>query len=168
MTISMYQASVPVFLQLLNGLSKNLEKAASHAAAKKIDPAAFLGARLFPDMFTLVKQVQLSTDFAKGAGARLAGMEVPKYSDSEASFEELQERIAKTVAFLKSLTPAQIDGSEDREINLMQGGKPVALKGQQYLLATAMPNFYFHVTTAFGLLRHNGIEIGKRDFMGNS
>ena len=168
MTISMYQASVPVFLQLLNGLSKNLEKATAHAAARKIDPAAFLGARLFPDMFTLVKQVQLSTDFAKGAGARLAGMEVPKYSDSEASFEELQERIAKTVAFLKSLTPAQIDGSEEREINLMQGGKPVVLKGQQYLLATAMPNFYFHIATTYGLLRHNGVEIGKRDFMGNS
>lgn len=164
----MYQASVPVFLQLLNGLSKNLEKAEAQATAKKIDPAAFLGARLYPDMFTLVKQVQLAADFAKGAGARLAGVDVPKYADNEASFEELQERITKTVAFLKSLTPAQIDGSEEREVTLTQGGKPVTLKGQQYLLLTAMPNFYFHVTTAYALLRHNGVEVGKRDFMGNN
>ncbi len=164
----MYQASVPVFLQLLNGLSKNLEKTVAHATAKKIDPAAFLGARLFPDMFTLVKQVQLATDFAKGAGARLAGIDVPKYADNEASFEELQERIAKTVAFLKDLKPAQIDGSEDREISFMQGGKQVTFKGQQYLLSVAMPNFYFHATTSYALLRHNGVEVGKRDFMGNS
>jgi hypothetical protein len=168
MTISMYQASVPVFLQLLDGLSKNLDKAVAHAAAKKIDPSAFLGARLFPDMFTLVKQVQLAADFAKGAGARLAGIDVPKYADNEASFEELQERIAKTVAFLKGLKPAQIDGSEEREIALTQGGKPVTFKGQHYLLFVAMPNFYFHVTTSYALLRHNGVEVGKRDFMGNA
>jgi len=167
MSISMYQASVPVFLQMLGGLSKNLQKAADHATAKKIDPAAFLGTRLFPDMLNFVRQVQLATDFAKGAGARLAGIEVPKYPDSEASFEELQERIAKTVAFLKTLTANQIDGSEEREITLMIGGKPVTSKGQQYLLFSALPNFFFHVTTAYGLLRHNGVEIGKRDFMGN-
>ena len=168
MTISMYQASVPVFLKLLDGLSKNLDKAVAHATAKKIDPAAFLGARLFPDMFTLVKQVQLAADFAKGAGARLAGIDVPKYADNEASFEELQERIAKTVAFFKSLKPEQIDCSEEREIALTQSGKPVNFKGQQYLLFVAMPNFYFHVTTSYALLRHNGVEVGKRDFMGNS
>jgi hypothetical protein len=164
----MYQASVPVLLQMLNGLSKNLHKAADHAVARKIDPAALLGARLFPDMFNLVKQVQLATDFAKGAGARLAGIEVPKYPDTEASFEELQERIAKTIAFLKSLTPGQIDGSEARDVTLTMGGKPVTFKGQQYLLSSALPNFFFHVTTAYGLLRHNGVEVGKRDFMGNS
>ena len=168
MTISMYQASVPVFLQLLHGLSKNLQKAADQAAAKKIDPAAYLGARLYPDMFNLVKQVQLATDFAKGAGARLAGIEVPKFADTEASFEELQERIAKAVNFLKSLTPSQIDGSEEREVTLNMGGKPVTFKGQQYLLSSALPNFFFHVTTAYALLRHNGVEVGKRDFMGNS
>ena len=168
MTISMYQASVPVFLQLLNGLSKNLQKAEDHATAKKIDPAAYLGARLYPDMLNLVKQVQLATDFAKGAGARLAGIEVPKFSDTEASFEELQERIAKTVNFLKGLTAKEIDGSEDRDVTLTIGGKPVPFKGQQYLLSSAMPNFFFHVTTAYALLRHNGIEIGKRDFMGNA
>jgi len=168
MSISMYQASVPVFLQMLGGLSKNLKKAEDHAVAKKIDPAAFLGARLFPDMLNFVKQVQLATDFAKGAGARLAGIEVPKYPDTEASFEELQERIAKAVAFLKTLTPNQIDGSEEREITLMIGGKPVTSKGQQYLLLSALPNFFFHVTTAYGLLRHNGVEVGKRDFMGNA
>lgn len=168
MTISMYQASVPVFLQLLNGLSKNLQKAADQAAAKKIDTAAYLGARLYPDMFNLVKQVQLATDFAKGAGARLAGIEVPKFADNEASFEELQERIAKAVNFLKSLTPQQIDGSEDRDITLTIGGKPVPFKGQHYLLSSAIPNFFFHVTTAYALLRHNGVEVGKRDFMGNA
>jgi hypothetical protein len=168
MSISMYQASVPVFLQMLSGLSKNLKKAEDHAAAKKIDPAAYLGTRLFPDMLNFVKQVQLSTDFAKGAGARLAGIEVPKYPDTEASFEELQERIAKTVTFLKTLTPKQIDGSEEREITLTIGGKPVTSNGQQYLLSSALPNFFFHVTTAYNLLRHTGIEIGKRDFMGNN
>ena len=168
MSVSMYQVSVPVFLQLLAGLSKNLQKTVDHANAKKIDPNAFLGARLYPDMFPLVRQVQLAADFAKGAAARLAGVDVPKYADSEASFEELQERIAKTVAFLKEFKPAQIDGSEDRDITVTVGGKPVTSKGQQYLLFSAMPNFYFHVTTAYALLRHNGVEIGKRDFMGNS
>lgn len=166
MTLSMYQASVPVFLQMLGGLSKNLDKTVAHATAKKIDPAAFLGARLYPDMFPLVKQVQLATDFAKGAGARLAGIDVPKFPDNEASFEELKERIEKIVAFLNTLKPAQIDGSEDRDVTITMGGKPVTMKGQQYLLTSALPHFFFHVTTAYSILRHNGVEVGKRDFLG--
>jgi hypothetical protein len=168
MTISMYQASVPVFLQMLKGLSNNLDKTVSHLTAKKMDPAAFLNARLYPDMYPLVKQVQLSTDFAKGAGARLAGVENPKFADTETSFDELKARIERAVAFLNSLKPAQIDGSEGRNISLTMGGKTVDLKGQHYLLSVALPNFYFHVATAHAILRHNGVEIGKRDFLGQN
>ncbi len=168
MSISMYQVSVPVFIQMLSALAKILDKAGAHAEMRKIDPQALLGARLFPDMFPFARQVQLATDFAKGCAARLAGAEVPRYADEEKSFAELKQRIDKTLAFLKQFTPAQIDGSEEREIALNIAGKPVAFKGQQYLLSSAMPNFYFHVTTAYAILRHNGIEVGKRDYMGTN
>lgn len=166
MAISMYRASVPVFVQILNALAGVLKKAAAHAEAKKIDPAALLTARLYPDMFALTKQVQIACDFAKGCPARLAGVDVPKYEDNEASFADLDARIAKTVAFLGTLKPAQIDGSEEKVISLTIGGKPMEFDGLTYLLNFATPNFYFHVTTAYDLLRHNGVELGKRDFMG--
>jgi hypothetical protein len=166
MPLSMYQASVPLFRQTLSALSGILDKAAAHAAARKIEPQALLGARLYPDMFPFARQVQLTTDFAKGASARLAGVEIPKYEDTEASFDELKARIAKTLDFIKGLKPAQIDGSEEREIVLTIAGQPMNFKGQGYLTGFALPNFYFHATTAYDILRHSGLEIGKRDFIG--
>jgi hypothetical protein len=166
MALSMYQASVPVFLHTLAALSGILAKAAAHVSQRKIEPSVLLNSRLFPDMFPFVRQVQLAADFAKGAGARLAGIEVPKYADTEASFEELRGRIAKTVDFLKTLKPAQIDGSEGRDITLPIGGQSRLFKGQTYLLHFALPNFFFHAATAYDILRHCGIEIGKRDFIG--
>jgi uncharacterized protein len=166
MTLSMYQASVPVFLRTLAALSGILDKAAAHAAQRKIEPSVLLNARLFPDMFVFLRQVQLAADFAKGASARLAGIDVPKFADTESTFDELKARIAKTVDFLKTLTPAQIDGSENRDITIPLGGQPQWFKGQPYLLHFALPNFFFHATTAYGILRHCGVEVGKRDFIG--
>jgi uncharacterized protein len=166
MSLSMYQASVPVFTRMLTNLSAILSKAEAYAAARKIEPAVLLNTRLYPDMFAFVRQVQLASDFAKGAGARLAGIEVPKYADEESSFEELRQRIGKTLDFLKGLKPAQIDGAEGREITIPIAGEPMTFTGQVYLLFLAMPNFYFHVTTAYAILRQCGVEIGKRDFVG--
>ncbi len=166
MTISMYQASVPVFVRMLNNLSAILDKAAHHAAQRKIEPGVLLNTRLFPDMFPLLRQVQLAADFAKGTAARLAGAEVPKFADTEASFEDLKARIAKTIDFVKSFKPAQIDGSEERDITIPIAGQPHRFKGQAYLLHQAMPNFYFHATTTYAILRHCGVEVGKRDFLG--
>ncbi len=163
----MYVASVPVFRQLLGGLSGVLTKAAEHAAARKIDPPALLQARLFPDMFPLLRQVQIATDFARSVAARLAGVEVPSAPDTEQSFDELQQRIASTLAFLDSLDPTAFDGSDTREIVLRPGTpKERTLSGQAYLLSYGLPQFFFHVTTAYALLRHGGVEIGKRDYMG--
>ena len=166
MTLSMYQASVPVFIQGLTGLGGVIDKAAAHAAERKIDPAALLQARLYPDMFPFARQVQIATDFAKGGAARLAGIEFPAYEDSETSFEELKARVDKTIAFLRTLEAAQIDGSEDRDISLVRRGETSIVKGQAYLLEQAMPNFYFHITTAYAIQRHNGVEVGKRVFLG--
>ena len=166
MPLSMYQASIPAFRQSLTALSAILGKTAAHAAARKIDPNALLGARLYPDMFTFIRQVQVAADFAKSTAARLAGVELPKFPDNETSFEELQERIGKTVKFLDSLKPGQIDGSEEKTITFPVGGQPMTFKGQHYLVGFALPNFYFHVTAAYAILRHNGVEIGKRDFLG--
>lgn len=166
MSISMYEASVPVFRQMLEALSAVLDKAEAHAAARKIDPPALLQARLYPDMFPLTRQVQIAADFAKGASARLAGVEVPRYDDSEQTFGELKQRIAKTLAFIDSLPQEAIAHSEERDITLTVAGNSMQFKGQQYLLRYALPNFYFHTTTAYAILRHNGIEIGKRDFIG--
>ncbi|HSQ03728.1 MAG TPA: DUF1993 family protein [Burkholderiales bacterium] len=167
MTISMYQASIPVFRKMLENLSAILTKGEAHAEAHKIDPAVLLQARLYPDMFPLTKQVQIAGDFAKGAAARLAGMEVPRYEDNEASFEELRARIAKTLAFISTFKPQQIDGSEERSISLAIGGETLQFRGLAYLNHFVMPNFYFHVTTAYDILRHNGVEVGKRDFVGD-
>jgi uncharacterized protein len=166
MPFSMYQASVPAFLHTLGTLSGILDKAVAHADARKIDHNALLGARLFPDMYPLVRQVQLSSDFAKSGTARLAAIEPPKFADNETSFEELKERINKTVEFVKGVKPAQVDGAEGREITFPIGGEPRTFTGQSYLAHWVLPNFYFHVTTAYNLLRHNGVEVGKRDFLG--
>jgi uncharacterized protein len=166
MTLSMYQASVPVFARALENLAAILAKVAAHAEAKKIDPAVFVNARLAPDMFALARQVQVASDAAKGCTARLAGVDVPSYPDTETTFPELQARIAKTIAFVKSLTAAQIDGSEERVVTLKQRGEDVRYRGQDYLLKLALPNFFFHVVTAYDILRHNGVEIGKGDYLG--
>ncbi len=166
MTLSMYNASVPVFVRMLGNLSAILDKATAHAEQRKIDPAVLLNARLFPDMLPLAKQIQIAADFAKGTSARLAGLEVPKYEDNEASFADFEARIRKTLAFVQSFDVAQIDGSEEREINITVAGNPLSFRGMEYLLNFALPNFYFHMTTAYNILRHNGVEIGKRDFIG--
>ena len=162
----MYQASAPRFANMLKNLSALLDKAQAHCEAKKIEPAALTAFRLYPDMFPLTRQVQIACDTAKGAVARLAGLEVPKHEDTEQNFAELKARIAKTIAFIDSVKPAQIDGSEGTEIVLKLRSGEVKLTGMQYLLAHAYPNFYFHAATAYGILRHNGVEIGKRDFLG--
>jgi hypothetical protein len=166
MTISMYAASVPVFKQILGSLSDILDKAEAHATAKKIDPNALLQARLFPDMLPFTRQIMIAADFTKGACARLAGVDVPKYEDTEQTFAELKARIAKTIAFIDTLTPAQIDGSEERDITTSAGPNSKTFKGQSYLVNYALPQFFFHATTAYDILRHNGIEIGKKDFIG--
>jgi uncharacterized protein len=166
MPLSMYQASVPVFLQGLKNLAAILDKAAVQAVERKIDPSVLLNDRLAPDMLPLVRQVQIASDHAKGASARLAGVDVPKFEDVEKSFDDLQQRLARVTEFVKSISPDQIDGSEDRDITLPIGGQSMAFKGQTYLLHFALPNFYFHLTTAYAILRHNGVVIGKRDFIG--
>jgi uncharacterized protein len=165
MSLSMYQASVPVFQRTLGAVDKILDKAAAYAEERKIDPAALLSARLYPDMFALTRQVQIATDHAKGAAARLAGVAVPSFEDSEKTFPELKARIGKTLEFIGTFKPSQIDGSEERDIALKAGPRELTFKGQDYLLFFALPNFYFHTTTAFGILRHNGVSIGKLDFL---
>jgi len=167
MAISMYQASAPRFVNTLNNLAGILDKAQAHAEAKKIDPLVLSASRLYPDMFALSRQVQIACDTAKGAVARLAGVGIPKHEDTEQTFAELKARIAKTIAFIDTLKPAQVDGSEDRDVALKLGPREVQWKGMQYLLGFALPNFYFHVATAYGILRHNGVELAKRDFIGN-
>jgi hypothetical protein len=166
MTVSLYQVSVPVFVQGLTGLNGVLDKAIAHVADKNLDPAALLQARLYPDMFPLIRQVQLASDFAKGPVGRLAGAELPVWEDTETSFEDLKARVAKTLSYIKGFTPEQIDGQEDRDITLVRRGETHVLKAQAYLLGQAVPNFYFHATTAYDILRHNGVEVGKRDFLG--
>jgi uncharacterized protein len=166
MTISMYQASVPVFVRMLTNLNGILAKAAAHAQAKKIDESVLLNARLSPDMFPLTKQVHIATDFARGTGARLAGLEMPVYEDNEKTFAELIARVERTLGYLQTLKPAQIDGSETREIVRPIGGQPKKFTGINYLLQFALPNFYFHATTTYAILRHSGIEVGKMDFIG--
>jgi uncharacterized protein len=166
MKISMYQASVPMFIRMLNNLAAILDKGAAHAEAKKIDPSVLINARLYPDMLPLARQIQIAGDSAKGAAARLAGLEPPKYEDTEASFSDLKGRIQKTISYLNTLKPEQIDGSEERAVTLPIRGQPVTFQGLPYLLNHAVPNFYFHVTTAYDILRHCGVEIGKADFLG--
>ncbi len=166
MPLSMYQASVPVFVRMLNNLAGILDKAAAHAEAKKIDPAVLINSRLYPDMFALARQVQIVSDIAKAGAARLAGLEPPAFEDNETSFPDLIARVQKTVSYLNTLTPAQIDGSEDKTISFQMRGQTRTFQGQPFLLNHVIPNLYFHITTTYAILRHNGVELGKKDYLG--
>ncbi len=166
--ISLHSATAPVFKQLLGGLSACIDKAAAHCEAKKIDPAAIVNFRLYPDMFAFARQIQIACDSAKGCMARLAGVEVPKHEDVETTFPQLKERIAKTVAFIDSIKPEQVNGKEDQEIVLQMRAGPRTFTGHGYAMNFATPNFYFHVTSAYNILRHNGIEVGKNDYLGKA
>jgi hypothetical protein len=163
--MSLYHATIPVFRQMLGALSTIIDKAASHAEARKIDPSVFTSGRLSPDMFPFTRQVLIATDFAKGASARLCGVEPPKYDDTETSFADLKARIAKTLDFIATLKPEQFNGAETRDVTIQLRGEPTTFKGRAYLFHFAMPNFYFHTTTAYDILRHMGVEIGKPDFI---
>jgi len=166
MALSMYQASAPVFDKMLNNLAAILTKAAAWAEARKIDPSVLVNARLAPDMFPLTRQVQIACDFGKGTCARLAGMDPPKFEDNEKSFPELLARIAKTRQFIATVKAAQIDGSEDRQIKFKAGNRDMDFKGLPYLTGYALPNFFFHYTTSYAILRHNGLDLSKGDFLG--
>ena len=167
MSLSMYQASVPVVRHMLGNLAAILTKAEAYATERKIDPAVLLQYRIAPDMFPLIRQVQVVSDTVKGGVARLAGAEIPKFEDVETTFPELQERIAKTIRFVDTFRADQIDGSEEREITMALGPNTVTFKGQVYLLHFMLPNFYFHVMAAYAILRHCGVDVGKRDFLGS-
>jgi uncharacterized protein len=166
MPYSMSQASLPVFEIGLNALSGVLDKAAAYAVAKKIDPAVLLGSRLSPDMFAFSRQVQVACDHAKNGAGRLAGAEPPKFDDNETQLDQLKERIGKTLAYLKTLDGKAIDGSAEREITFPLGPAKGQMKGADYLDHFVLPNFYFHLTAAYSILRHCGVELGKRDFLG--
>ena len=166
MALTMYQASIPQLTRMLNNLANILQKAEAFAKAKNIDEGVLVNARLAPDMFPLSKQVQIACDQVKNGMARLAGIELPKFDDNETTFAQLQERITKTIAFANSITPAQVDGTEAKEIKFSIKEWNFEFLGEQYLLTWIIPNFYFHVTTAYDILRHNGLEIGKSDFLG--
>lgn len=167
MTISLYQASVPLFKQMLNALSEVLAKGAADAETRKFEPAILLQARLYADMFPLIRQVQIASDFARGACARLAGVEVPVMAQEQSSFADLTALIAESIAFIDKLDPAQIDGQESREIILRPGTpKEKRMNAQAYLIHYALPQFFFHVTTSYAILRSQGVQVGKRDFMG--
>jgi uncharacterized protein len=167
MPVSMHSASVPLFRQMLGSLRNLLDKAEAHAAAHKFEPAVLLQSRLYPDMFPLLRQVQIAADFAKGICARLADVPVPSHPDTEQTFDELRARIDGTLEFIGGLAPSAFEGGEAREI-VLRPGTPNERRfdGQQYLFAYGLPQFFFHMTTAYALLRHNGVVIGKRDFMG--
>jgi hypothetical protein len=162
----MYQASVPAFIRALNNLAAILEKGAAHAQTRKIDEAVLLGSRLFPDMFPLARQVQIATDTARSGAGRLAGVDFPAYEDKEATFQELVSRVRNSVAYLETLQPAQIDGGEDKTISWQSRSSTKSMQGLPYLMNHLLPNIHFHVTTAYGILRHNGVEVGKKDFLG--
>jgi hypothetical protein len=162
----MYQASVPQFIRMLTNLIGILEKGAAHCDARKIDPLALTQYRLYPDMFNLARQVQTACDHARNAAARLAGQEAPRLENTEQTFPELIGRVRDTIAYLETFKAGQIDGTENREVVVKRGETVNTYRGQDYLVQRALPNFYFHVTTAYDILRHNGVELGKRDFIG--
>ena len=164
--LSIYAATIPPLKQTLSNLAAILQKGEEYADAKKVEHHVLLNSRLFVDMYPLTRQVQIATDMSKGAGARLAGIDIPKYEDSETSFTELQARIAKTIAFLDSISPEQLTDAETREITISVRKVDLKFSGQDYLLKWVLPNVYFHVTTAYNILRHNGVELGKQDFLG--
>lgn len=166
MTLSLYDASVPVFRQMLGALADMLDKAEANAKARNFDTSVLLGSRLAPDMFNLTRQVQIACDNAKGGVARLAGVDIPKHEDTEASVTDLKARISKTLDFINGIAREKIDGQENRDISIPLRARTLQMKGQPYLLHWVLPNFYFHVTTAYNLLRHNGVDIGKADFLG--
>lgn len=167
MALSLHEASIAVMIRMLKTLSALLDKAVAHVEAERLDPAALVGARLAPDMYTLAGQVQAASDAAKGCAARLAGQTPPSFPDTETTFPELQERIARTIAFLESVGPDRIDGREDERVTMTMRGREVAFTGRSYLLTLALPNFFFHAATAYAILRHQGLEIGKRDYLGS-
>lgn len=164
--LSIYQATIPPLKRTLSNLAAILQKGEEYADTKKVEHHVLLNSRLFVDMYPLTRQVQIATDMSKGAGARLAGIDIPKYEDSETSFAELQARIAKTIAFLDSISPEQLTGAETREVTITVRKVDLKFSGQDYLLKWVLPNVYFHVTTAYNILRHNGVELGKQDFLG--
>lgn len=166
MSITMYSASVPVFVRMFDNMTKWLDKAEAHAAAKKFDPAVYMQLRLAPDMLAFPRQIQIASDGAKFGVARLGGVEAPKFEDNESSIAELRERIAKTLAFVQSVPEANIVGTEEKDITVPRRDGSIVVKGEIYLRQFVMPNFYFHVTTAYALLRNNGVELGKSDFLG--
>lgn len=166
MLLSMHCASVPCFIRALNNLSAILEKGAAHAQENEIDPSIFVTGRLFPDMFPLSRQVQIACDVSKGAAARISGIDAPSFADNESSFEELQERISKTIEFLNSLPPDKVNGTEEKEIKFQAGPYELDFIGATYLSMWALPNIYFHVTTTYNILRHNGVVLGKLDYVG--
>jgi hypothetical protein len=166
MSITMYQASVPVLIRGLTNLQTIIGKAQAHAAEKQIEQTVLTGARLFPDMLPLARQIHIATDTAKGCAARLADVEAPKFEDVEVTFDELHARIQKTIDYLNTFKPEQIDGTEARNITLKMRTGPVEYTGLNYLLTFVMPNFYFHITTTYAILRHNGVELGKLDYLG--
>jgi hypothetical protein len=168
MTISMYQASVPGCIRTLNNLIGILEKGATHADANKIDQTVLLNARLFPDMFPLVKQVQIGSHIARRGIARLSGVEAPNFADDETTFAALIEQLRQTIAYFETITPGQMDGSEAKTITLQVSGKTTTFAGMSYLLSFVLPNVYFHVTTSYAILRHCGVEVGKNDFLGQA
>jgi hypothetical protein len=165
MTLSMYQASLPTFINYLNQLTHILKKGEEYAKAKKIEPSVLLQSRLAPDMFPLVRQVQIACDITKGGAGRLSGAEIPSFPDTETTFAELYARIDKTIAFFKTISAAQVDGTETKAIELKVGGNELKFKGQDYLLNFVLPNLYFHVTTTYAILRHNGVDVGKSDYL---
>lgn len=165
MSLGMYQASAPVYLHYLTSLNGVLDKGAAYAEANKIDPTVLVNARLFPTMFPLSRQVQIATDQTKGALARLSGSEIPSWPDTETTFPELKSRVTKALDYVKTFKPEQIDGSEEKTITLKIGGQDMNFTGAKFLLHFSLPNFFFHVTTAYAILRHNGVPIGKPDFM---
>jgi len=162
----MYQAAVPASIHTLKALSAILDKAASHCETHKIDPTVLINSRLYPNMFPLARQVQIAADLVKGMAARLSGKDVPSYADTEATFADLKARIAKTADFIQSIPQTALDGTEDKEIILKVGGNEMKFAGRDYLISFVLPNFYFHVTTAYAILRHCGVELGKKDFLG--
>ncbi len=163
---TMSEMTKPVFSHMLGALDRILDKLAAHCEAKKIEPSVFLGMRLYPDMFAFTRQVQIACDFAKGAAARLSGRENPSWTDTESSIPELKERIAKTIAFIQAVPDSEIDGSESRTITMKVRGTEMSWSGTVYLVSVVLPNFYFHLTAAYSVLRHGGVDIGKNDFLG--
>jgi uncharacterized protein len=166
MSITMYSASTPVFVRMLTNLGTWLDKAEAHATAKKFEPSVYLGARFAPDMLPFTKQIQIACDMAKFGIARLAGVDAPKFDDTEASLAELRERVRATVDFIKSVPAAKIDGTDDKDVTIPRRDGTMTLKGEAYLKHFVLPNFFFHMTTTYALLRHNGVELGKIDFLG--